>query len=188
MRKISQQELERFGKKKGFKIKRKAGARKKKPESEVKDEVALSGAKTPETVVPAPASNELVPLLAKMTEVLERIAPDTEPKLAPEPVVRRSVLPPMPVKEKPKPAAVKTVAPIVVPVRALKQVWSYAVERNDKGNMGEVIATSQTGRKIVCTMMREKGIIEQIEISEGSEVKRILEVQRTDGLIEGVQG
>lgn len=57
MKTMSQKELDRLGKKKGFKIKRKMGVQpeKKKPEPVVKDEVALSGAKAAETVEPVPA-------------------------------------------------------------------------------------------------------------------------------------
>lgn len=55
MKKMTQQDLDRLGKKKGFKIKRKMGAQKKKPEPEVEVEVALSGAKAAEIDVPVPA-------------------------------------------------------------------------------------------------------------------------------------
>jgi len=55
MKKLSQQELDRFGKKKGFAVRRKMGAQQKKPEPEVEDDVALSGAKAAEAEVPTPA-------------------------------------------------------------------------------------------------------------------------------------
>jgi hypothetical protein len=57
MKTMTQKDLNRLGKKKGFKVKRKMGAQPKKPEPEVEveDEVALSGAETPEAEAPAPA-------------------------------------------------------------------------------------------------------------------------------------
>ena len=61
MKTMSQKDFDRLGKKRGVKVKRKMGAQPKKPESEVEDEVALSGAKAAEAVVPAPALPRTVP-------------------------------------------------------------------------------------------------------------------------------
>ena len=55
MKKMTQKDLDRLGKKKGFKVKRKMGAQPKKPEPEVEEEVALSGAEATEIETPAPA-------------------------------------------------------------------------------------------------------------------------------------
>lgn len=55
MKKMSLEALNRHKKKKGVKVKRKFGAQPKKPEPEVEDEVALSGAIAAEAEVPAPA-------------------------------------------------------------------------------------------------------------------------------------
>ena len=55
MKTMKQADLDRLGKKKGFKVKRKMGVQPKKPEPEVEDEVALSGARAIEAEIPAPA-------------------------------------------------------------------------------------------------------------------------------------
>lgn len=87
----------------------------------------------------------------------------------------------------PEPEAPKKVVPIGVAVRTLKQNWSYPVDRDEKGRMAEIVATTKSGRKIVYKMIREKDIIQQIEITDGSKKPRILDVKRADsGLIENV--
>ena len=55
MKTMKQTDLDRLGRKRGVNIKRKMGVQPKKPEPEVEDEVALSGAETPEIETPAPA-------------------------------------------------------------------------------------------------------------------------------------
>ncbi len=53
MRTVTEKELGRLKKRGGVKVKRRLGT--KKPEPEVKEAAALSGAKAPEAVLPAPA-------------------------------------------------------------------------------------------------------------------------------------
>ena len=57
MKKMTQQDLDRLGKSRGVKVRRKMGAQPKKPELdvEVEDAVAMSGVETPEIEAPAPA-------------------------------------------------------------------------------------------------------------------------------------
>lgn len=55
MKTMSQKDFDRLGKKRGVNVRRKMGVQPKKPEPEVEDEVALSGAKAAEAEVPVPA-------------------------------------------------------------------------------------------------------------------------------------
>jgi len=57
MKKMTQKDLDRLGKGRGVKVRRKMGAQPKKPELdvEVEDAVAMSGVETPEIEAPAPA-------------------------------------------------------------------------------------------------------------------------------------
>ena len=55
MKKMTQKDLDRLGNKKGVKVRKKFGAQPKKPEPEVEDELALSGANAAEIEVPVPA-------------------------------------------------------------------------------------------------------------------------------------
>lgn len=71
MKTMSKKDFDRLSKKKGYKIKRKMGAQ-KKPEPEVKDEVALSGAKATETAVPVPALSPEQPMAAMSASMAAR--------------------------------------------------------------------------------------------------------------------
>lgn len=182
MRKISAKELKRMQGKGGVKVKRRPGTA-PEPEPEIVEEETA-----PDPMV------EIVSLfktaITDNTKALERIVDNMGSNTALEPE-STSILPEFKEPEsevsEPEPEAPKKVVPIGVPVRTLKQNWDYDVDRDEKGRMAEIVAMTESGRKIVYKMIREKDIIQQIEITDGSKKSRLLDVKRSDsGLIEKV--
>lgn len=69
MRTVDQKELDAFKRKKGFKVKRKMGAQKKKPGSEKKERKAESGAMLPEVPIPASPAPVAAPVPAPIIDM-----------------------------------------------------------------------------------------------------------------------
>lgn len=80
MKTMSKKDFDRLSKKKGFKVKLKKNGKKKLPESVTKPAVPLSGEMVAKA--PAPASPELIAILERMTDVVEKLG--TPSKVEPE--------------------------------------------------------------------------------------------------------
>ena len=132
MKKMTQKDLDRLGKKKGFKVKRKLGAQPKKPEPEVEveDEVALSGAETPETEAPAPA----LPLEVNMEPFAAMSASNAARDSQMQAIIENNTA----VIEGFQKQLAEQVA--VVPNRV---PWKHKVKRTDKGLIDFVTSTPQ---------------------------------------------
>lgn len=132
MKKMTQKELDRLGKKKGFKVKRKLGAQPKKPEPEVevKDEEALSGADLPEIEAPAPA----LPLEVNMEPFAAMSASNAVRDAQMQQLVNNNTLA---IETFQKQLATQVAA---VPNRV---PWRHKVKRTDKGLIDYVTSTPQ---------------------------------------------
>ncbi len=188
MKKMSQQDLDRLGRKKGFKVKRKMGVQQKKPEPEVEDDVALSGAKATEAEVPAPA---LLPIMEKMTEILARM----EARDAPVdiPVVTTGALSKAQAEIKPEPEPEpEPERPSVIPV-VLRSVshgpWTHTPHRDDDGQIVHVDSVNAKGKTWTHEFVRstKDKLIEEVLTKSDSGLEFIHKFQRDrKTLINGV--
>ena len=130
MKKMTQKELDRLGKKKGFKVKRKLGAQPKKPEPdvEIKDEEALSGADLPEIEAPAPA----LPLEVNMEPFAAMSASNAVRDAQMQELVNNNT---QAIKDFQVQLAEQVA---VVPNRV---PWRHTIKRTDKNLIKEVIST-----------------------------------------------
>ncbi len=139
MKKMSQEDFGRLQKKKGFKVKRKMGA-KNKPGPVVEDEVASSGAKLSET--PAPA---LMPLMEKMGQILERM------DAAQAPITKTSVEPSMTMPARVFPEQ-RMVQATIVP--DAPRAWTHETHRDKRGFMKQIISTDRSGNMWTHNVLR----------------------------------
>ncbi len=192
MRTVSAKELARLKRKGGVRVKRRLGT--KKPEPEVDDAAALSGAKVAE--IPTPASNEMLPVMEKLVEVLTRM----EARDAPAPVVpKSSMLPPfVPKPVVTKPAAPAPVKVIKAPAKSVRMsalqpakpsAMEHGIKRDKNGYMTEFTSINESGMKWTSKVVRAKSgkkLIREVISISNSGLKLIHEFQRdTRALING---
>lgn len=191
MRTISANDLAGLKRKGGVKVKRRLGT--KKPEPEAEAIAALSGAEATET--PVPASNEMLPVMEKLVEVLARM----EARDRPTPAKSISLPPFVPNSIATKPAAPAKAKIIKSPVESVRMsalrpakpsAMEHVVSRSEDGYMDEFTSTSESGvkwtSKVVRMDSKKKLIVKVISISN-SGLKLIHEFQRNkQALIESV--
>ena len=179
MKKMSQKELDRLGKKKGFTIKRKMGAQPKKPEPEVKDEIALSGAI--EAEAPAPASSEFYAVMDKLTDILSHMT-----KPMPEEMPGSTVEEALPLEIAPESEEILPVAAAV----SSSTSWTHTAKRDTKtGLMKQVISSEELGEATwVHEFVRIKKRIVKVVSKSNSGVEFLHQINRNQkALISGAK-